>query len=67
MAFDVLKWQSQLHNVKLHLLAIQVVQELLDLGRSHPLDRSNADGVVLTAHQRVGYSVESTDCGMLGP
>lgn len=59
-AFGLLRWQSQLHNVKLHLLAARIVEELIDLGKTQPLDRSNANGVVLTAHQRIGDSAQFT-------
>ena len=53
-AFDLLRWQSQQHNVKLRLLAEQVVKDIAELGRRKPLqDRLDHDKVLLTAHQRV--------------
>lgn len=53
-AFDLLRWQSQQHNVKLRMLAEQVVKDIAELGRRKPLEnRLDHDKVLLTAHQRV--------------
>jgi len=53
-AFDLLRWQSQQHNVKLRLLAEQVVKDISALGKRKPLqNRLDHDKVLLTAHQRV--------------
>ncbi len=52
-AFDLLRWQSQRHNVKLRLMADQVVK---DFGRaaqqSPPLNRRTYDELLVTAHTR---------------
>jgi len=53
-AFDLLRWQSQQHNVKLRALAEQVVKDIAELGKRKPLEnRLDHDKVLLTAHQRV--------------
>jgi len=53
-AFDLLRWQSQEHNVKLRLLAEQVVKDISELAKRKPLEnRLDHDRVLLTAHQRV--------------
>ncbi|HTY30645.1 PAS and ANTAR domain-containing protein [Mycobacterium sp.] len=54
-AFDLLRWRSQGHNVKLRPLARQIAIEFLALSRrdAHPL-RSAYDNIVLTAHLRIG-------------
>lgn len=54
-AFELLRWRSQEHNVKLRPLALQIVTEFLALSRRdvHPL-RSAYDDIVLTAHLRIG-------------
>jgi hypothetical protein len=53
-AFDLLRWQSQQHNVKLRLLAEQVVKDISELAKRKPLEnRLDHDRVLLTAHQRV--------------
>jgi ANTAR domain/PAS fold len=53
-AFDVLRWRSQENNVKLRLLAQQIVTDFLRLSQKtdHPL-RSAYDEAVLTAHLRI--------------
>lgn len=53
-AFEVLKWRSQENNVKLRLLAQQIVTDFLGVSRKaeHP-PRSAYDDVVLTAHLRI--------------
>ena len=53
-AFDLLRWQSQQHNVKLRSLAEQVVKDISELGKRKPLqNRLDHDKVLLTAHQRI--------------
>lgn len=53
-AFDLLVLQSQQHNVKLRLLAEQIVGDLVELSRTTPtLDRLDCHGVLVTAHQRI--------------
>lgn len=54
-AFDLLRWRSQQANVKLRLLAEQVVRDFLGLaqaGRDH--SRAAYDNLLLTAERRVG-------------
>jgi hypothetical protein len=56
-AFDLLRWQSQEHNVKLRLLAEQILKDLVELSKSKPAaHRLQTDGLLLTAHQRVTHS-----------
>jgi ANTAR domain-containing protein len=53
-AFDLLRWQSQQHNVKLRLLAEQIVKDISELAKRTPIEnRLEHDRVLLTAHQRV--------------
>ena len=53
-AFDLLRWQTQQHNVRLRLLAEQLTKDLVELARDKPpLHRMASDNVLLTAHQRV--------------
>jgi hypothetical protein len=53
-AFDVLKWRSQESNIKLRLLAEQLMSEFQSLryGESPP-PRSTFDQLLLTAQRRV--------------
>jgi hypothetical protein len=61
-AFDLLCWQSQQHNVKLRLLAEQVVKDISELAKRKPLEnRLDHDRVLLTAHQRVTDGRSKTD------
>jgi fructose-specific component phosphotransferase system IIB-like protein len=54
-AFELLKWRSQESNVKLRLLAGQVVEDFLGLSYDEVLPtRSVYDRLLLTAHLRVG-------------
>jgi hypothetical protein len=57
-AFDLLRWQSQMHNVKLRIIAEQVVKDLVELGRQGPPARIAVDGLLLSAHQRIVHSAE---------
>jgi hypothetical protein len=50
-AFNLLKWLSQEANVKLRLLAEQVVEDFLGAGL--PLNSQEFDHLLLTAHQRI--------------
>jgi len=53
-AFDVLRSQSQTHNVKLSLLADQVVKDLVELARANgPGRRPGIDHVIVAARNRV--------------
>ena len=53
-AFDILRWQSQQYNVKLRLIAEQVLKDLVELSKAKgPARRLAFDGLTLTAHQRV--------------
>jgi hypothetical protein len=49
-AFEVLRQQSQQHNVKLRLVAEQIAEDLVELSKSKRLGgRPTFDGVLLTA------------------
>ncbi len=53
-AFDLLRWQSQQHNVKLRLIAEQIATDMAELARKTPLqNRLSHDSVLVTAHQRI--------------
>ncbi|MET0454980.1 MAG: ANTAR domain-containing protein [Mycobacterium sp.] len=53
-AFEVLRRQSQQHNLKLRLVAEQILKDLLELSKARgPARRLAFDGLMLTAHQRV--------------
>jgi hypothetical protein len=55
-AFELLKWRSQESNVKLRLLAEQVVKDFLAPSYDEVLPtRTVYDGLLLTAHLRVGF------------
>lgn len=58
-AFDLLRWRSQEANVKLRLLAEQVVADFVRLtqGEKNP-PRSAYDNLLLTADRRIGSSPE---------
>jgi hypothetical protein len=54
-AFELLKWRSQEANVKLRVLAEQVVKDFLELSYDEVLPtRAEYDRLLLTAHLRVG-------------
>jgi PAS domain S-box-containing protein len=54
-AFELLKWRSQEANVKLRVLAEQVVKDFLELPYDEVLPtRAEYDRLLLTAHLRVG-------------
>ena len=56
-AFSLLRWQSQQHNVKLRLLAEQIVHDYLALAQAEPRpNRTAYDHLLLTAHGRVRTS-----------
>jgi hypothetical protein len=59
-AFDLLKWRSQATNVKLRVLAQQLVKEFMALRRDEgePL-RSAFDRTLLTAHTRIDSAIAS--------
>jgi hypothetical protein len=53
-AFELLKWRSQEANVKLRVLAEQVVKDFLGLTYEEVLPtRAEYDRLLLTAHLRV--------------
>jgi hypothetical protein len=54
-AFELLRWQSQQHNVKVGLLAERIATDLVDLFavRRESPQGLDADHLLLTAHQRV--------------
>jgi ANTAR domain-containing protein len=53
-AFAALRCQSQQHNVKLRLIAEQVVKDLVELAKNKgPARRLAFDGLMLTAHRRI--------------
>ena len=61
-AFDLLRWLSQQHNVKLRSLAEQIVKDISELAKRKPLEnRLDHDRVLLTAHQRVADGESRTD------
>jgi fructose-specific component phosphotransferase system IIB-like protein len=54
-AFELLKWRSQETNVKLRILAEQIVKDFLDLRYDEVLPaRAVYDRLLLTAHFRIG-------------
>jgi hypothetical protein len=56
-AFEVLRKQSQDHNVKLRLIAEQILKDLIELSQTKgPARRVAFDGLMLTAHQRIAHS-----------
>lgn len=58
-AFDLLRTQSQTHNVKLRLIAEQVLKDLIELSRMNgPARRLAFDGLLTTAHHRIAHSAE---------
>jgi len=58
-AFNLLKWRSQETNVKLRALAVQLVADLAELDYDETLpSRSSVDRLLLTAHLRIGSSIE---------
>ncbi|GAS92936.1 transcription antitermination regulator [Mycolicibacterium brisbanense] len=58
VAFDVLKWLSQEHNVKLRVLAEQLRDDLREKARE-TVDQSTYDHVLLTVHQRLADNPEA--------
>jgi hypothetical protein len=53
-AFEILRKQSQDHNIKLMFIAEQMLKDLVELGqRKGPARRLAFDGLMLTAHKRV--------------
>jgi hypothetical protein len=58
-AFEMLRVQSQLHNVKLGLIAEQMMKDLVELAKSNrSARRLDSDGLLLTAHCRVADVAE---------
>jgi hypothetical protein len=54
-AFDLLKWRSQATDVKLYLIAEQLIEDLAGIARDDDLFnvRSACDDVLMTVHERV--------------
>jgi hypothetical protein len=53
-AFAILRGQSQQHNIKLRLVAEQILKDLVELSKAKgPARRLAFDGLMLTAHQRI--------------
>ena len=53
-AFELLRWRSQETNVKLRVLAEQIIRDFLALEYDETLpDRGNYDRLLLTAHTRL--------------
>ena len=53
-AFELLRWRSQETNVKLRVLAEQIIRDFLALEYDEALpDRGNYDRLLLTAHTRL--------------
>jgi hypothetical protein len=58
-AFEMLVRQSQQHNVKVYLIAEQILKDLLELFQAHPpARRVDTDRVLLAAHQRIIHVAE---------
>ena len=58
-AFDALRMQSQEHNVKLSLVAEQVVKDLIELSRTNGPKRQLAlGGLIAAASRRIAHSAE---------
>jgi hypothetical protein len=56
-AFEILRAQSQQHNVKLRVIAEQLSKDLVELSQSKSsLQRLKSDGVLMTAHRRIANS-----------
>ena len=62
-AFQMLRQQSQQHNIKLRLIAEQIRGDLVELCTAQPpLRQRNATNVLLTAHHRIAAAAaRSTD------
>ena len=55
-AFDLLRTQSQQHNVKLRLIAEKIRKDLVELARTKgPARRLAFDGILLSAHRRITH------------
>jgi ANTAR domain len=53
-AFELLKWRSQETNVKLRLIAEQLLHDLAGIARREVADmQSECDNLLLTVHERV--------------
>lgn len=61
-AFELLRWRSQETNVKLRLLAEQLLADYADLSYEESLPpRATFDHLLLTAHQRVGRDGDTVE------
>lgn len=53
-AFQLLRWQSQHHNVKLRLIAEQIERDFIDASTRRPsMDRRTYDELLVTAYTRI--------------
>ena len=58
-AFDILRGQSQNHNIKLRLIAEQILKDLLELAKTRgPARRLAFDGLIRAAHERITHVAE---------
>ena len=57
-AFDILVWRSQETNTKLRKLVRQIIRDFTDRLNVPSQVRERADHLLLTAHERVGSTVE---------
>ena len=58
-AFEMLRTQSQHHNVKLRLLAEQIVKDLVALSDPNSVERRvRFDELLMTAHKRIDHVAE---------
>lgn len=58
-AFDVLRTQSQNHNVKLNLVAEQIMKDLVELSRANgPVRQVALGGLIDIAQERITRSAE---------
>lgn len=55
VAFEILRGQSQEHNIKLRVIAMQILADLVGLpkSKSPSLPGPSADGLIRTAHKRI--------------
>jgi hypothetical protein len=55
-ACKILRWQSQEHNIKLRLIAEQILKDLVQVSQSKgPARRVSFDGLMLTAYMRIAH------------
>ncbi|MDT5067969.1 MAG: hypothetical protein QOK02_4124 [Mycobacterium sp.] len=59
-AFSLLKWLSQENNVKLRLLAEQILTDFRPLGQVAGIQHASFDQALMTAHQHISDSDKTT-------